>query len=261
MRRLTAFIASLVAAMAVLVLSPAPAPAADTLAPRAAAPHPGFDPADDGERLFAQSCASCHGAEGRGTSHGPSLLEAGAASADFQLRTGRMPFTGQPGQQTRRKPPAFDDASIRALVGYVASIGSGPAIPAVTLDDALLPRGSQLFVADCAACHGATGNGGAVGGGAVAPALAEATPLQVAEAMLTGPGQMPIFELSDADVDAIATYIAHLQNAAQPGGFEIGGIGPVPEGLVAWLAGMGALLLIIVLIGREWRREGRMPDA
>ena len=261
MRRLTAFIASLVAAMAVLALSPVPAPAGEALAPQPDALHPVSDLADDGARLFAQSCASCHGAEGRGTSHGPSLLEAGAASADFQLRTGRMPFTGQPGEQTKRKPPAFDDASIQALVAHVASIGDGPEIPSVTVDDALLPRGSQLFIADCAACHGATGNGGAVGGGSIAPPLGEATPLQVAEAMLTGPGQMPIFDLPEQDVDAIATYVAHLQDAVQPGGFEIGGIGPVPEGFVAWIAGMGALLLIVVLIGREWRRGRRAPDA
>ena len=219
------------------------------------------DLADDGERLFAQSCSSCHGAEGRGTSHGPSLAQAGAASADFQLRTGRMPFTGQPGEQTKRKPPAFDDASIEALVAYVATISEGPAIPSVSVDDALLPRGGQLFIADCAACHGATANGGAVGGGSIAPPLGEATPVQVAEAMLTGPGQMPIFDLPDEDVNAIATYVAHLQDAAQPGGFEIGGIGPVPEGFVAWIAGMGALLLIVVLIGREWRRGRRVPDA
>lgn len=256
-----AFIASLVAATAVLVLSPAPAPAGEAHAPRTVASHPVSDLADDGERLFAQSCASCHGPEGRGTSHGPSLLRAGSASADFQLRTGRMPFTGQPGEQTKRKPPAFDDASIRALVAYVATIGDGPAIPSVTVDDALLPKGSQLFVADCAACHGATGNGGAVGGGSIAPPLGEATPVQVAEAMLTGPGQMPIFDLPDEDADAIVTYVTHLQGAAQPGGFEIGGIGPVPEGFVAWIAGMGALLLIVVLIGRDWRRERGAPDA
>lgn len=261
MRRLTAFIASLVAVTALLALSPGPAPASEVRVVQRPGPGSAPDLAADGEQLFLQSCSSCHGANGVGSRHGPSLLQAGAASADFQLRTGRMPFAGQPGEQTRRKPPAFDDASIRALVAYVASLGDGPAIPTVALDDALLSHGNELFIANCAACHGATGNGGAVGGGVVAPALDAATPLQVVEAMIIGPGQMPIFALPDEDLNAIATYVAYLQRAEDPGGFEIGGIGPVPEGFVAWIAGMGSLLLIVVLVGRQWHHHREEPHA
>jgi ubiquinol-cytochrome c reductase cytochrome c subunit len=255
MRRLTAFLASLVAVTAFLALTPSPAPAADGMsgnATRTIAP----DLVDDGERLFAQSCASCHAPDGSGTQNGPSLLEAGAANADFQLRTGRMPFAGQPGEQAKRKPPAFDDAAIEALVAYVASFGNGPSIPEVALDQSLLSRGNELFIANCAACHGATGNGGAVGGGAVAPALDRATPLEVAEAMLIGPGQMPVFPMEQDDVNAVVTYVEHLRTAADPGGFEIGGIGPVPEGFVAWVVGMAALLLVVLLIGRHRRQHG-----
>jgi ubiquinol-cytochrome c reductase cytochrome c subunit len=74
------------------------------------------------------------------------------------------------------------------------------------------------------------------------------------EAMLTGPGQMPVFALPDEDLDAVATYVDYLQRAPNPGGFSIGGIGPVPEGFVGWVVGMGLLLVVVILVGREWRR-------
>lgn len=209
-----------------------------------------------GATLFAASCASCHGREGQGSEFGPSLVGVGAAAADFQLRTGRMPFADRPGVQAKRKPPAFDDGQIRQLVAFVASLGNGPAIPEVTVDESLVSHGQQLFVGNCAPCHGATGNGGAVGGGALAPALDQATPVQVAEAMLTGPGQMPVFDYESRDLDAVASYVDFLHQATHPGGFSIGGIGPVPEGFVGWVLGMGLLLLIVVLVGRPWRVKG-----
>jgi ubiquinol-cytochrome c reductase cytochrome c subunit len=208
-----------------------------------------------GRALYEISCESCHGPDGAGTPGYPALTDAGAAAADFQLSTGRMPYAGPPGTQTRRKPPAFDEEEREQLVAYVASLGEGPEIPTVELREDLLPRGQALFVGNCAPCHNATGNGGAVGGGALAPPLDEATSVQVVEAMLTGPGQMPVFVYDEEDADAVATYVDYLQHAAHPGGFSIGGIGPVPEGFVAWLLGMGALLIIVYLIGRRWDRS------
>lgn len=216
------------------------------------------DPDQMGADLYQQSCASCHGTDGAGTEYAPTLLGVGAASVDFQLSTGRMPFAGQPGQQAKRKPVAFTPEQIDSLVEYVVDLGaeepSGPAIPEVTVSDELLSRGQEIFAGNCAPCHGATGNGGAVGGGALAPPLDRSTPVQTVEAMLTGPGQMPVFALSAQDQDAVATYVDYLQRAPSPGGFSIGGIGPVPEGFVSWLVGMGALLVVVILVGREWRR-------
>lgn len=216
--------------------------------------------AEQGAALFATSCASCHGANGQGTEFGPSLGGVGAAAADFQLRTGRMPLTEGPTAQAKRKPPAFDDERIRQLVAYVASLGNGPPIPQVSVDESLVSRGQQLFVANCAPCHGATANGGAVGGGALAPALDLATPVQVAEAMISGPGQMPPFTFGARDASAVATYVDYLQRSGSPGGFSIGGIGPVPEGFVGWVLGMGLMLLIVVLVGRSWTAKGGDED-
>lgn len=215
--------------------------------------------AERGAELFAAGCATCHGPAGEGAGPWPSIVGAGAAGADFQLRTGRMPFAGEPGEQAQRKPPAYDEQEIRDLVAYVATLGEGPAIPEVRLDDALLSEGQRLFAVNCAPCHGSTANGGAVGAGAVAPPLTASEPRIVAEAMLSGPGQMPVFDLPDEELAAVVTYVEFLRNAPNPGGFAIGGIGPVPEGLVAWLVGIGLLMLIVWLVGREWASDETDP--
>ena len=241
-------IGGLALALAVLAAGGVPGAAAqDTVEPGSV---------ERGERLYQVSCSTCHGTSGEGVGPWPAIEDAGEAAADFQLRTGRMPFAGEPGDQAARKPPAFDEQGIRDLVAFVASLGEGPEIPEVELDDALLPRGQDLFAANCAPCHGATANGGAVGAGAIAPPLMQSEPRIVAEAMITGPGQMPAFDLPEDDRNAVVTYTEYLRGADNPGGLAIGGIGPVPEGFVAWLVGVGLLVLIVYLIGREWDRKG-----
>ena len=207
----------------------------------------------DGAQLFADSCSSCHGEEGGGTDNGPSLIGVGEASAHFQLTTGRMPLA-DPDAQTVRKDPAFDEEQIEALVDHVGSFGEGPQIPELDLEGANLSAGQALYIENCAACHGATGAGGAVGNQAFAPSLWAATTTQMAEAMIVGPGQMPKFEFVDTQRNDIVNFIVYLRDEPRPGGADIGGIGPVPEGFVAWILGMGALLVVVLLIGRK--REG-----
>lgn len=208
-----------------------------------------------GAEIFVAACATCHGSRGEGTADGPQIANAGEASADFQLRTGRMPRAQPPGGQSLPKPPAFGEQEIRDLVAYVGSLGSGPPIPDVDRQ-ASVSDGMKIFVTNCAPCHGATGAGGAVGDGWFAPALDGASPRTVAEAMLVGPGQMPAFDLPNDDVSAVAAYVEYLRTSAHPGGLSIGNIGPVPEGFVGWLVGMGLLGLLAYLVGREWTRAG-----
>ena len=208
------------------------------------------DSENPGRDLFIARCSSCHGPEGTGTEFGPELVDVGAASADFQLRTGRMPLA-EPGAQAIRKPPAFTEEQIGALVTYVGSLGSGPEIPSIDLTDADLSRGSQLFASNCAACHGATANGGAVGRNAFAPTLHRSEALDVAEAMITGPGQMPVFAFDDQDRDDIVNYVMYLEERSAPGGLDIGGVGPVPEGYVAWALAMVILIVIVLFIGKQ----------
>jgi ubiquinol-cytochrome c reductase cytochrome c subunit len=204
---------------------------------------------DDGAALYLQNCASCHGPQGQGGGGGPSLIGVGAAGADFYVSTGRMPL-GAPGQRPVRQQPKFDEAQIQALVAHVASFGQGPPIPQVN-GNGDIHRGLELYTANCAACHAATGAGNAVGGGFVAVGLGQATNRQIAEAMLVGPGVMPTFQFSDADREAIIAYLGYLRSAPSPGGAPIGGIGPVAEGFVSVVLGLTALALIARFVGRR----------
>jgi ubiquinol-cytochrome c reductase cytochrome c subunit len=206
----------------------------------------GSDLVEQGRELYLTSCASCHSVDGRGTKQGPKLIGVGAASADFQLTTGRMPLT-DPSVQAVRKPPAFNRKEIEALVAYVASLGPGPRIPNVDPSKGDLAKGGELYRLNCAACHSSTGVGGALSYGRDAPSLGEATGVQIAEAMRTGPGQMPVFGPDTFDqkqVNGIVRYVRYLRDPEDPGGFSLGRIGPIPEGLVALVVGLGALMII-----------------
>jgi ubiquinol-cytochrome c reductase cytochrome c subunit len=204
---------------------------------------------EQGAALYLQNCASCHGTGGEGTELGPSLIGVGAASADFYLRTGRMPL-GAPDQRPIRQQPVYTDEQIRALIDVVAGFGPGPEIPQVHAGGDIR-RGWELYQANCAACHAASGTGNAVGGGAVAVGLGHATDTQVAEAMLIGPGVMPRFEFDPDDRDAIVAYVHFLRTAPNPGGAPIGGFGPVAEGFVSVVIGSILVLLAVRFVGRR----------
>ncbi|HEY3866664.1 MAG TPA: c-type cytochrome [Solirubrobacteraceae bacterium] len=205
-----------------------------------------------GHNLFLSSCATCHGMSAQGIpGRGPSLHGVGALAADFYLETGRMPLASSH-EQPMRTRPAFSKEKIGELIAYVASFG-GPAIPTVEPRQGSLSKGQSLFALNCAGCHTIQGSGGIVTG-AVVPSLNVATPRRIAEAIRIGPYVMPRFgagELSNADIDAIARYAQSTQSPDDRGGWGIGRIGPIPEGMVAWLLAAAALLLIARLIGER----------
>jgi quinol---cytochrome-c reductase cytochrome c subunit len=211
----------------------------------------------EGLELYETGCSSCHGPDGRGVNapddglRGPSLRQSGEAAAYYYLSTGRMPLANSQEQPTR-KEPAYSDEEIAALVAFVGSLGDGPEIPDVDIENADLAAGGEIFRANCQACHSASGSGGALSYGRAAPRLSEATPTQVGAAVRVGPGQMPVFDpetLSSQDVNDVARYVEYLKDPADPGGLPIGRTGPIPEGFVAWLIGMVALLALVAWIG------------
>lgn len=205
-----------------------------------------------GEALYAEHCSSCHGLRGAGTQQAPPLAGVGAAAVDFMLSTGRMPAADLH-QPALRQPPRFSPAEINAVIRYVESFApGGPPIPVVHPAQGDLVRGARLFAANCTPCHGAAGQGASVGGGWVAPSLHEATPTQIAEAMRIGPGPMPKFGeevVSASDLNALVRYVVFLQNLPDPGGIGLGHEGPVIEGFIAWLLGLGLMLVAARLIG------------
>ncbi|MGN6781818.1 MAG: cytochrome bc1 complex diheme cytochrome c subunit [Marmoricola sp.] len=234
--------------------------------------------ADDvakGRTLFAVGCASCHGknAEGiltkRGNNYGPSLIGVGAAAVDFQVGTGRMPMA-QPGAQAKRKPPVYNQTEIRQLGAFVASLGPGPSVPSASEVDisgmsaADIARGGEFFRTNCTACHNFAGHGGAMPQGKYAPKIYTDTPRQIFEAMLTGPQQMPVFSnevLTPKDKAQIIAYVKQLNAKPGYGGFGLGGIGPVAEGMFAWLAGIGGLVLAAIWIAAHTARSKKKVEA
>ena len=214
-----------------------------------------------GKELFQANCSSCHGLEAQGTSQGPSLIGTGAAAVYFQMSTGRMPAK-EVGSENERKPVTFSPRQIEDIAGYVASLGGGPEIPTpeqVSTEGADTARGSQLFSANCAQCHGFAGAGGALTYGKDAPPLTESTPTQIYTAMLTGPESMPVFSdgaLSPQAKRDIIAYITQTRVEPNPGGFSLGRTGPVTEGLVIFLGGLGFLVLIALWITAR-RRDPR----
>ncbi|MEU6997558.1 c-type cytochrome [Nonomuraea sp. NPDC046570] len=219
------------------------------------------DDVAEGKSLFQAHCSSCHGLNAEGTSNGPTLVGVGAAAVDFQVSSGRMPMAN-PGAQAPRKPtaPWVNADTTRKLAAYVQSLGGGPTIPGKEqVDPALgdVARGGELFRANCIQCHNWTGAGGALTRGKYAPNLNEASPTQIYEAMATGPQAMPIFNDStitpEEKRDMIA-YITDVREQTDPGGFGLGRIGPVTEGLVAWIVGITALVLAAIWITAKKRQ-------
>jgi ubiquinol-cytochrome c reductase cytochrome c subunit len=213
-----------------------------------------------GKDLFAVSCATCHGMYGQGTSQGPSLVGAGAAAVDFQMSTGRMPAKVTEAEMPR-KPVTFSQQQIYAIAAYVASLGGGPSVPAssqVSPSGADTALGQELFSANCAQCHNFSGAGGALTQGKYAPPLTQATDRQIYEAMLTGPEAMPVFNdntITPAEKRDIIAYVTQTRSEPNPGGFSLGRVGPVTEGLVAWLGGMVALVLAAMWLTAKRREE------
>jgi len=217
--------------------------------------------ADDvaaGKKLFLANCATCHGIQGQGgkAKTGPSLVGVGAAAVEFQVGTGRMPLAGPGVQAPRGKEVLFTDQQISQLAAYVATFGPGPSVPdsQYTKGDGDIARGNALFKVNCAMCHNFAGSGGALTRGKYAPSLRNVTGAHIYEAMVTGPQSMPVFNdqnLSPTDKNDIISYLHELDRNKNPGGLNLGNLGPVSEGMFAWVFGLGLMIGAAVWLGSK----------
>lgn len=212
-----------------------------------------------GETLFQTTCSSCHGPDASGTSRAPNLQGIGEAAVDFWVSTGRMPLANSAVQPVR-KPPRFNLKQSEEIAAYVASLAPayGPGIPVVDTKNANLVEGESLFVLNCAACHTITGSGDALADGYAAPTLHKASSTQAAEALLTGPSNMPLFHPGALTASQVADVVAYvtgptdsIQHPNNAGGLGLGGIGPVAEGFIGLLIGVGGLMLIAFWMGER----------
>ena len=240
-----------------------------------------------GRELFLVGCAFCHGANGQGvltqggSQYGPALTDVGEAAVDFQVGTGRMPMA-QPGSQVPRKEVVYTKEEIAALSAYVGSLGTGPAIPDAELYDSerpgdlngdgkeddqdreiLVTRGGQIFLANCTACHNFEGSGGAMPRGGFAPKIRGVDSKHIYEAMLTGPQSMDTFSdgnIPPEDKKAVIAYLETLDKAPSYSGFTLGSLGPVSEGIIAWVGGIGLLVGFAVWIAAHTTRSSKKKD-
>ncbi|GAB2474174.1 c-type cytochrome [Xylanimonas ulmi] len=210
---------------------------------------------ETGKQLFQANCATCHGPNAEGTADAPSLVGVGAAAVDFQVSTGRMPMQ-MSGPQAQAKPRQMDEDQTAALAAYVASLGAGPAIPTDAQVDASkgdAANGMALFRTNCAMCHNAVGAGGALSQGKFAPSLLQTSERNLYQAMLTGPQSMPVFNDATITPEGKRDIIAFIdeQHAGSAGGFALGSLGPVSEGLWAWVVGLGIMIAGAIWIGAK----------
>jgi len=224
--------------------------------------------AELGRQLYAGNCSMCHGSQGEGVNvrgparasgailgAGPSLRDAGERAADLYLRTGMMPLEN-PTSQPVRSRVLFTERELDALIAHVGSFG-GPPIPEVHPERGDVAKGQSLFTEHCAGCHQVVAQGGYVTGARVPP-LEDATATQIAEAVRVGPYQMPVFSekaISDGELDDIVAYVQYTKNPAHPGGWPIGYLGPLPEGMVTWFIALVAIVATCVVIGRRLKQS------
>jgi ubiquinol-cytochrome c reductase cytochrome c subunit len=205
---------------------------------------------EEGQKLFGSNCATCHGLDATGGTQGPSLIGVGAASVHFQVQTGRMPAV-KSDVQVPEKPVQFTDEQTLQMAAWVASLAPGPAIPdSQYLDgEGDAANGAELFRINCAMCHNVAAAGGALTEGKFAPSLEGVAPVHVYEAMVTGPQNMPVFNdtnISPEDKRDIITSLQYIEENSNVGGANLGGLGPVSEGLFMWIFGLGGIVALTV---------------
>jgi len=208
--------------------------------------------AAEGKKLYENYCINCHGLNAQGVpDRGPSLIGVGSAAVEFQVDTGRMPLARQEAQ-AERKPPQLNHAQALAIGAYIQELGGGPQVPGnANFGGGDVARGGELFRINCSSCHTFGGGGGALSSGKFAPTLEDANARDMYLAMLTGPQNMPVFgdnQLTPEEKRDVIAYVQNLQEGADPGGWAIGRLGPVTEGLAIFLIGMVVLVFTTLWI-------------
>ncbi len=178
-----------------------------------------------GAGLFAAKCSACHQTAGQGTDMYPPLagnpvVTAGDPSTMIAVivngRTGPLSVNGKTfnGQMPTWKGQ-LTNADIASVATYVRSSWGNNASPVTESEVAAagtpvsIQVGASIFAKNCAACHGANGDGG------IGPALAGnphvniANPNLMLTTIVQGRNQMPSWrgQLAASDIAAVASFV------------------------------------------------------
>ena len=184
---------------------------------RAARPATASTPA--GRRAAARACAA--------SARRRRLLPAHRADAARATR-----------HEPERAEPVYTRRQRRDLIAYIRPAPAGPPIPRVDPARGSIVDGRQAVHRQLRRAAIRSSARAASSPGRDRPgAETQSTPTQIAEAMRIGPYLMPRFSERQLDhatqVDSIARYVTDVGRPAERGGWGIGNIGPIPEGLVA----------------------------
>lgn len=214
------------------------------------------DHVDRGAALYQATCAACHGTvaqggRGEGVVAGPALTDIDLAYLDLTMRTGRMPIA-EPSVGVRSDH--LDDDEREAVVAFMAErFGLTGHIPEVGDGDAA--RGQEQYIRNCAACHGAAADGGISGATVRVPPLADLDGIAIAEGIRVGPFEMPAFEATVIDDEAIDDIVAYLEvvDATPRTAAGVKELDQIGEALFAvGLALAAAVVLLVVARARRW---------
>ena len=205
------------------------------------------NPSPNGQLLFDQRCALCHGAQGQGvnaviTFAGPSIQAVhnpGDVMMAMEVGPSHMPSFAY----------TLTIEQMNAIADYVTQ-----RLAVIPLSGGDIGEGGRSFRRYCAPCHQTAVRGGALQfAGTNAPDISDKSPALIAGAIRWGPGTMPSFPssvITDQQLASIVKYIQFVQHPPNPGGTPMNWFGPVAEGFVAWLTLFG----VIVITG--WIEKG-----
>jgi ubiquinol-cytochrome c reductase cytochrome c subunit len=209
-----------------------------------------------GGEVFQANCAACHGTAlaggpGPGVLDGGPLLGVDIAYVDLTMRTGRMPIP-EPSVGVRTELLSEEDRE--AVNAYLVEVFDLPGeIPEVGPGRAA--DGQELYVRNCAACHGAAADGGISGADVRVPPLAGLDGVAIIEGTRVGPFEMPAFDAAVIDDQSLNDIVAYLDlvDETPPTAVGVQELDQVGEALFALgLAALAGVVVWIVARARRW---------
>jgi mono/diheme cytochrome c family protein len=125
---------------------------------------PGGDPIA-GATIFSVTCLVCHGENGLGTEKAPPINRQDFLSAVGDVELLDIIAEGQLAKGMPRWGQVLRPAEIGDVVAFIRSWEAAAVVPVTPPPEGDVAAGARLYIAGCAACHGAAGEG------AVGPSL------------------------------------------------------------------------------------------